>query len=58
MNWLEPSLGSVQLYRIVEALLDTEVASYVWRDIRVIPTHVLRPRRSCSVSRRSSTSGW
>ena len=25
MNWLEPSLGSVQLYRIVEALLDTEV---------------------------------
>ncbi len=45
MNWLEPSLGTVQLYRIVEALLDTEVVlSYVWRDIRVIPTHVLPPK--------------
>ena len=39
----------MQLYRIVEALLDTEVVlSYVWRDIRVIPTHVCRRRRSCS----------
>jgi uncharacterized protein (DUF58 family) len=45
MNWLEPSLGTVQLYRIIEALLDTEVVlSYVWRDIRVIPTHVLPPK--------------
>ena len=45
VNWLEPSLGTVQLYRIVEALLDTEVVlSYVWRDIRVIPTHVLPPK--------------
>lgn len=45
VNWLEPALGTVQLYRIVEALLDTEVVlSYVWRDIRVIPTHVLPPK--------------
>jgi len=45
VNWLEPSLGTVQLYRIVEALLDTEVVlSYVWRDIRVIPAHVLPPK--------------
>jgi uncharacterized protein (DUF58 family) len=45
VNWLEPALGPVQLYRIVEALLDTEVVlSYVWRDIRVIPTHVLPPK--------------
>ena len=45
VNWLEPSLGTVQLYRIVEALLDTEVVlSYVWRDIRVIPTHALPPK--------------
>jgi uncharacterized protein (DUF58 family) len=45
LNWLEPSLGTVQLYRIVEALLDTEVVlSYVWRDIRVIPTHALPPK--------------
>jgi uncharacterized protein (DUF58 family) len=45
LNWLEPALGTVQLYRIVEALLDTEVVlSYVWRDIRVIPTHALPPK--------------
>jgi uncharacterized protein (DUF58 family) len=45
MNWLEPSLGTVQLYRIIEALLDTEVVlSYVWRDLRVIPPHVLPPK--------------
>ena len=45
VNWLEPALGTVQLYRIVEALLDTEVVlSYIWRDIRVIPTHVLPPK--------------
>lgn len=45
VNWLEPALGTVQLYRIAEALLDTEVVlSYIWRDIRVIPTHVLPPK--------------
>jgi hypothetical protein len=45
VNWLEPALGTVQLYRITEALLDTEVVlSYVWRDIRVIPTHALPPK--------------
>ena len=45
LNWLEPALGTVQLYRILEALLDTEVVlSYVWRDIRVIPTHALPPK--------------
>ena len=25
VNWLEPAMGTSQLYRIVEALLDTEV---------------------------------
>lgn len=45
VNWLEPALGTVQFYRMVEALLDTEVVlSYVWRDIRVIPTHALPPK--------------
>jgi uncharacterized protein (DUF58 family) len=45
VNWLEPAMGTVQLYRIVEALLDTEIVlSYVWRDIRVIPTHALPPQ--------------
>jgi uncharacterized protein (DUF58 family) len=45
VNWLEPAMGTVQLYRIVEALLDTEIVlSYVWRDIRVIPAHALPPQ--------------
>jgi uncharacterized protein (DUF58 family) len=38
-------MGTAQLYRIAEALLDTEVVlSYVWRDIRVIPPHALPPK--------------
>ena len=45
VNWLEPAMGTVQLYRIVEALLDTEVVlSYVWRDLRVIPVRALPPQ--------------
>ncbi len=45
VNWLEPAMGSHQLYRIVEAILDTEVVlSYVWRDIRVIPVRALPPQ--------------
>ncbi len=45
VNWLEPAMGGLQLYRIVEAILDTEVVlSYVWRDIRVIPVRALPPQ--------------
>jgi uncharacterized protein (DUF58 family) len=45
VNWLEPAMGTVQLYRIVEAVLDTEIVlSYVWRDIRVIPPRALPPQ--------------
>ncbi len=45
VNWLEPAMGTKQLYRIVDALLDTEVVlSYVWRDLRVIPVRALPPQ--------------
>jgi uncharacterized protein (DUF58 family) len=45
VNWLEPAMGPRQLYRITEALLDTEVVlSYVWRDIRFIPVRALPPQ--------------
>ena len=45
VNWLEPAMGTTQLYRIAEALLDTEVVlSYVWRDIRRIPVRALPPQ--------------
>ena len=42
LRWLEPSMGVAQLYKIVEALLDTEIVlSYVWTAIDVIPPHTL-----------------
>jgi uncharacterized protein (DUF58 family) len=44
LRWLEPGMGTVQLYRIVDALLDTEVVlSYYWREIDVIPRRTLPP---------------
>jgi uncharacterized protein (DUF58 family) len=45
LNWLQPGSGLVQLYRIVEALLNTEVTlSYAWKEIEVIPRRVLPPK--------------
>ena len=45
LNWLTVSSGPVQLYRIVDSLLDAEIwLSYVWKDIDVIPTRTLPPR--------------
>lgn len=42
LNWLRPGTGSVQLYRIVEALLDTEVIlSYAWKQIDILPPRTL-----------------
>jgi len=38
LRWLLPAGGMRQLYRIVDALLETELAfSYEWREIRTIP---------------------
>jgi uncharacterized protein (DUF58 family) len=45
LRWLVPSTGRTQLYRIVDALLDTEVAlSYAWKDVDVIPPRTLPPQ--------------
>ncbi|MHB8618411.1 MAG: DUF58 domain-containing protein [Chloroflexota bacterium] len=45
LRWLAPSMGLVQLYTIVEALLDTRVTlSYAWKDIDVIPARTLPPK--------------
>lgn len=45
LNWLLPGTGPVQLYRIVDSLLDTEVVlNYAWKDIDVIPRRTLPPR--------------
>ena len=45
LNWLLPSTGAVQLYRIVDAMLDTAIIlSYAWRDIRTVPRRTLPPQ--------------
>ena len=45
LRWLLPASGVVQLYRILDSLLDTEVVlNYAWRDIDVIPPRTLPPK--------------
>jgi uncharacterized protein (DUF58 family) len=45
LRWLEPAMGARQLYRIVDALLGTEIAvSYAWKGIQVIPVRTLPPK--------------
>lgn len=45
VNWLLPSSGAVQLYRIVDAMLDTQIVlSYAWRDVGTLPRRTLPPQ--------------
>jgi uncharacterized protein (DUF58 family) len=45
LNWLLPSTGAAQLYRIVDSMLDTQIVlSYAWRDIRALPPRTLPPQ--------------
>ncbi len=45
LAWLLPSTGQVQLYRLVESLIDTEITlSYAWKDVDVIPRRTLPPK--------------
>ena len=44
LHWLEPAFGTSQLYRIIDALLSSEIAfSYAWRAVESIPRRVLPP---------------
>jgi uncharacterized protein (DUF58 family) len=44
LRWLVPGTGTVQLYRIIDALLDTQIIlSYYWKEIDVIPRRMLPP---------------
>jgi uncharacterized protein (DUF58 family) len=44
LRWLTPGSGLVQLYRIIDALLDTEITlSYAWKAIDIVPTRTLPP---------------
>jgi uncharacterized protein (DUF58 family) len=45
LNWLLPTTGATQLYRIVDSMLDTRVAlNYAWKDLDIIPPRTLPPR--------------
>jgi uncharacterized protein (DUF58 family) len=45
INWLHISSGVVQLYRILDSLLDAEIfLSYAWKDIDLLPVRALPPR--------------
>ena len=45
LNWLLPATGIVQLYRIVDSLLDTEIVlNYAWKNLDVIPARTLPPK--------------
>ncbi len=45
VRWLEPGSGLIQLYRIVDALLDTEITlSYAWKALDVVPPRTLPPQ--------------
>jgi uncharacterized protein (DUF58 family) len=42
LNWLLPGTGTTQLYRVVDAMLDTQIVlSYAWKAIDVIPPRTL-----------------
>jgi uncharacterized protein (DUF58 family) len=45
VNWLLPATGVSQLYRIVDLLLDTEIAlSYAWKGVKLLPSRTLPPK--------------
>jgi uncharacterized protein (DUF58 family) len=45
LNWLLPATGTGQLYRIVDAMLDTQIIlNYAWKEIDVIPRRTLPPQ--------------
>jgi uncharacterized protein (DUF58 family) len=45
LNWLSPRTGAAQLYRIVDALVDSQIVlNYAWSDVDVLPQQTLPPR--------------
>jgi uncharacterized protein (DUF58 family) len=45
LSWLLPGMGERQLYRILDALLESEVVvNYAWRDVDLIPRRTLPPQ--------------
>jgi uncharacterized protein (DUF58 family) len=45
LRWLQPGLGPMQRYRLIETLLETGIApDYTWRDVNRIPSRILPPK--------------
>jgi uncharacterized protein (DUF58 family) len=45
LRWLTPGMGLAHRYRIVDALLETEVVfNYAWKDVSIIPARTLPPQ--------------
>ena len=45
LRWLTPGMGVTQRYRIVDALLESQIVfNYAWKDVSVIPSRVLPPQ--------------
>ena len=45
LRWLTPGMGTGQRYRIVDALLESEVVfNYAWKDVSIIPARTLPPQ--------------
>jgi uncharacterized protein (DUF58 family) len=45
LRWLVPGMGLAQRYRIVDALLETEVVfNYAWKDVSIVPARMLPPQ--------------
>jgi uncharacterized protein (DUF58 family) len=45
LRWLGPSMGERQLYRLTDALIDTEVVlSFAWKGLEVIPRRIIPPK--------------
>jgi uncharacterized protein (DUF58 family) len=45
LRWLTPGMGESQRYRIVDALLESEIVfNYAWKDVSVIPARTLPPQ--------------
>jgi uncharacterized protein (DUF58 family) len=45
LRWVTSGSGTMQRYRVIEHLLGTElVSTYAWKDLTVLPRHILPPR--------------
>jgi uncharacterized protein (DUF58 family) len=45
LRWLQPGMGTIQRYRLIETMLETGVEpTYVWRDVNLLPARILPPK--------------